>query len=88
VRWANKQKLTHLDYPAVKWGGPTRVIDTETRWHQARWLLHDHTVRPEDRVAGLLVLLYAQWPSAVSRRPQHHDRRSAAVSERRDDPST
>jgi hypothetical protein len=77
VRWANKQKLTHLNYPAVKWGGPTRVIDTETRWNQARWLLHDHTVKPEDRVAGLLVLLYAQWPSAISRLTlkhiEHHD---------------
>jgi hypothetical protein len=60
VRWANKQKLTAIGYPAVKWGGPARVIDTEARWAQARWLLHDSTVTPEDRVTGLLVLLYAQ----------------------------
>jgi hypothetical protein len=72
VRWAKKQKLTSLDFAAIKWGGPTRVIDTETRWEQARWLLHDDALKPEDRVAGLLVLLYAQWPSAVSRLTLDH----------------
>jgi hypothetical protein len=35
-------------------------------------LLHDDAVKPEDRVAGLLVLLYAQWPSAVSRLTLDH----------------
>jgi len=77
VRWANKHKLTYLNYPAVKWDGPAGIIDTEARWDQARWLLHDDTVKPEDRVAGLLVLLYAQWPSAISRltltHVEHHD---------------
>ncbi|WP_238412317.1 hypothetical protein [Saccharothrix deserti] len=63
VRWAKKQKLTRLTYSAVRWGGPVRVIDTETRWEQARRLLNDRSVKPEDRVAGLLILLYAQWPS-------------------------
>jgi hypothetical protein len=72
VRWAKKQKLTRLDFPAVKWDGPQRVIDTEARWKHARRLLHDHTIKPEDRVAGLLVLLYAQWPSAVSRLTLDH----------------
>jgi hypothetical protein len=67
IRWAKKQKLTSLDFPATRWGGPSRVIDTEARWEQARRLLHDTTLNPEDRVAGLLVLLYAQWPSAISR---------------------
>jgi len=72
VRWAKNHKLTSLDFPATRWGGPTRVTDTQTRWQQARWLLHDDTLRPEDRVAGLLVLLYAQWPSAVSRLTPGH----------------
>lgn len=72
VRWAKQQKLTSLDFAATKWGGPTQVIDTETRWAQARWLLHDDTVKPEDRVAGLLVLLYAQWPAAISRLTLDH----------------
>ncbi|WP_162788479.1 hypothetical protein [Amycolatopsis albispora] len=45
---------------------------SEARWAQARWLLHDDNVKPEDRVAGLLVLLYAQWPSAISRLTLNH----------------
>jgi hypothetical protein len=69
IRWANKQKLTHLELPAVRWGGPSRVINTETRWEQARWLLHDDTVKPENRVAGLL---YAQWAAAISRLTLEH----------------
>lgn len=67
IRWAKQQKLTSLDFPATRWGGPSRVIDTEARWEQARRLLHDGSLDPEDRVAGLLVLLYAQWPSVISR---------------------
>jgi hypothetical protein len=67
VRWAKREKLTSLELPAVRWGGPSGVIDTETRWEQARWLLGDDTVKPEDRFAGLLVLLYAQGPAAISR---------------------
>lgn len=72
VRWANKQKLTSLEFLATKWGGPAGVIDLETRWQQARWLLHDSTVKPEDRLAGLLVLLYAQWPATISRLTLDH----------------
>jgi hypothetical protein len=72
VRWARRQKLTRLDLEAVRWGGPTGVIDTETRWEQARWLLHDDTVKPEDRVAGLLVLLYAQTASRIVRLTLDH----------------
>jgi GrpB-like predicted nucleotidyltransferase (UPF0157 family) len=67
VRWAGKQKLTSLDFPATRWSGPSRVIDTEARWEQARRLQRDGSLDPEDRVAGLLVLLYAQWPSVISR---------------------
>ena len=67
VRWAAAHKLTSVELPAVRWGGPSGVIDTESRWEQARWLLGDDTLKPEDRVAGLLVLLYAQWPAAISR---------------------
>jgi hypothetical protein len=67
IRWARNQKLTSLDFPAARWAGPTCVIDIEGRWAQARQLLHDGTLQPEDRVAGLLVLLYAQQPAAISR---------------------
>ena len=67
VRWANSHKLTSLELPAVRWDGPSGVIDTEARWEQARWLLHDDTIDPDDRLAGLLVLLYAQQPATISR---------------------
>ena len=66
VRWARKQKLTSLGFAATRWGGPAGVIDTEARWDQARRLLRDATLKPEDRAAGLLVLLYAQWPATIS----------------------
>ena len=72
VRWARRQKLTRLDFAAVKWGGPTGVIDIETRWEQARWLLQDDTVKPEDRAAGLLVLLYAQTATRIVRLTLDH----------------
>ena len=39
---------------------------------QARRLLHDDTLEPEDRVAGLLVLLYAQWPATISQLTLSH----------------
>ncbi|MDT5054959.1 MAG: hypothetical protein QOF66_3325 [Mycobacterium sp.] len=67
VRWAKREKLTRLDFAATKWDGPNGVIDAEAQWEQARRLLHDQSIKAEDRVAGLLVLLYAQWPAAISR---------------------
>ena len=42
-------------------------MDHEQRWCQAKRLLHDDTVDTDDRVAGLLLLLYAQRPAAISR---------------------
>jgi hypothetical protein len=72
VRWARRHKLTGLDFAAIRWGGPTGVTNTETRWEQARWLLHDSTLKPDDRVAGLLVLLYAQRASAISQLTLSH----------------
>ena len=69
VRWARSRKHTRLDFPATRWNGPTRTLDTEARWDQARHLLHDEALKPEDRFAGLLVLLYAQQPAAISRLP-------------------
>jgi hypothetical protein len=72
VRWARRHKLTSLDFPATRWDGPACVIDTEARWEQARRLLNDNAVKPADRVAGLLVLLYAQWPSVISRLTLDH----------------
>ena len=79
IRWAKNQKLTSLDFPATRWPGPTRVIDAEGRWAQARRLLHDDTLQPGDRVAGLLVLLYAQQPAAISRLTVDHVQASEGV---------
>lgn len=47
--------------------GPTRPLDDQHRWDIARRLLHDDTIKAEDRLAGLLVLLYAQTLAAISR---------------------
>ncbi|MFE2990580.1 hypothetical protein [Streptomyces sp. NPDC059262] len=47
-------------------------MDDDGRWATARRLLHDHTIRTEDRLAGLLLLLYAQWPAAISRLTTGH----------------
>jgi hypothetical protein len=67
VRWARSRKHTSVDFPATRWNGPARTLDTEARWDQARRLLHDKALDPGDRFAGLLVLLYAQQPAAISR---------------------
>ena len=71
MRWARGQKLTGLDFAATKWDGPAES-DNEIRWEQARRLLHDDSINTADRVAGLLVLLYAQWPAAVARLTLEH----------------
>ncbi|MHB1800064.1 MAG: hypothetical protein ACYCU5_00130 [Actinomycetes bacterium] len=72
VRWARRNKLTSLNFAATKWEGPQRVIDGEARWADARRLLHDDNLKAEDRVAGLLVLLYAQSTTAISRLTLDH----------------
>lgn len=40
-------------------------MDDEAHWDTARRLLHDDSLKPEDRLTGLLLLLYTQWPAAV-----------------------
>jgi hypothetical protein len=72
VRWAKKEGLTGLDFPATPWNGPSGVLDTEGRWDHARRLIHDDALTPEHRVAGLLVLLYAQQPATISRLSVDH----------------
>jgi len=72
LRWAKRQKLTSLELPATRWDGPNGVLDSEQRWAQARRLLHDDTLKREDRVAGLLVLLYAQRAAAIARLTLDH----------------
>ncbi|MFD9360181.1 hypothetical protein [Streptomyces sp. NPDC060031] len=69
VRWAVTHRHAHdLTYPAVAWPGPATALDTQRRWELVRRLLHDGSISITDRVAGLLLLLYAQrqLPSAGS----------------------
>lgn len=68
VRWAISQHINrNLRFDATRWTGPARPLDHEQRWQQAKRLLHDDTLAADDRVAGLLLLLYAQRPAAISR---------------------
>jgi hypothetical protein len=66
IRWARANKLTTAHVPATSWNGPTQPLDHQHRWDVARRLLHDDSLNPEDRLAGLLVLLYAQGATAIS----------------------
>lgn len=67
IRWAHTNKITTVRVGTTRWSGPTRPLDHQHRWDTARRLLHDQDLKPEDRLAGLLILLYAQGVSAISR---------------------
>jgi hypothetical protein len=68
IRWAHAARLTSCYLPsAARWTGPSAILDGEDRWDIARRLLHDDTLKSEDRLAGLLVLFYAQGVTALSR---------------------
>lgn len=66
IRWAHANKLTTAYVPAQRWRGPVNPLDDDHRWATARRLLHDSDLDAEDRLAGLLLLLYAQGPSTIS----------------------
>jgi hypothetical protein len=67
VRWAVTHKHAHgLTFGATRWHGPAGPLDTEKRWADARRLLHDDTLAISDRVAGLLLLLYAQRIATIT----------------------
>ncbi len=53
--------------PQRDWRGPSATLDSDQRWQLARRLLHDPTIKVVDRVAGLLVVLYAQSLAAIVR---------------------
>jgi hypothetical protein len=67
IRWARANRLTTTHLAAASWNGPAQLLDHQYRWQLARRLLHDDDLKPEDRLAGLLVLLYAQGVTAISR---------------------
>ena len=72
IRWAGTNGLTTLNMPSTNWAGPAAAIQAHERRDQARRLLHDETITPADRVAGLLVLLYAQWAASIARLTVDH----------------
>lgn len=67
IRWARANKLTAGHLASLRWAGPAQLLDDQHRWDTARRLLHDEDLKAEDRLAGLLVLLYAQGATAISR---------------------
>lgn len=67
IRWAHANKLTTAYLPAKRWRGPINPLDDDHRWATARRLLCDTAINTENRLAGLLLLLYAQGPSTISR---------------------
>ncbi len=66
--WAGEQGLlAGITLPSVSTVSPHRTLDTDQRWALARRLLHDPTLDPVDRVAGALVVLYAQPVARIAR---------------------
>ena len=67
VRWSVQHRhATGLTYSTIRWTGPRGTLDSEKRWDDARRLLHDDTLKTSDRVAGLLLVLYAQRIATIS----------------------
>ncbi|MFD3910024.1 hypothetical protein [Streptomyces sp. NPDC058603] len=66
VRWAVTHRHAHnLTAPATRWAGPSGPHDEDRRWDVARRLLHEDAAPTADRVAGLLLLLYAQHVNTI-----------------------
>jgi len=73
IRWAVQHRhASGLTYRTVRWTGPRGTLDREKRWADARRLLHDDTLPTADRVAGLLLLLYAQRIATISQLTVDH----------------
>ncbi|SBT65628.1 hypothetical protein GA0070622_2628 [Micromonospora sediminicola] len=73
VRWATTHHhAPRLTAPATRWTGPAGPLDQDRRWADTRRLLHDDTYPTTDRVAGLLILLYAQKLNVISTLTTHH----------------
>jgi hypothetical protein len=67
VRWAvARRHAAGLTAPSSRWTGPAGPLDQDRRWADARRLLHDDACPAADRVAGLLVLLYAQKLNVIA----------------------
>jgi hypothetical protein len=68
LTWARHQHLVgSLEFPKLPARVSASLMDTEQRWAAARRLLHGSGIDPVIRVAGLLVILYAQPVSRIAR---------------------
>jgi hypothetical protein len=75
ARWATTHHhAPRLTAPTTRWTGPAGPLDQDRRWADARRLLHDDTCPTIDRVAGLLILLYAQKLNVISTLTTQHVR--------------
>jgi len=73
VRWAVEHRhASQLTFGTHRWEGPRGPLDTEKRWADARRLLHDTNLNTADRVAGLLLVLYAQRIATISQLTVDH----------------
>ncbi len=80
LRTAKRQRLLpDLRLPKPPPHQPRYFSDDEDRWTLARRLLHDETITASDRVAGLLVLLYAQPPARIVQLTVDHVTNRAAT---------
>jgi hypothetical protein len=69
LAWAQRRRHlpAGLHLPTYRPGTPDRPFDSEQRWIIARRLITDTALDPADRVAGALVVLYAQPLSRIVR---------------------
>ncbi|MFF7535160.1 hypothetical protein ACFZB2_39755 [Streptomyces bobili] len=71
IEWCRKNRHIgkDLSIPAFERLNHVRPTDEDERWAITRHLMHDEDLAIEDRLAGLLVLLYAQHITVISRLP-------------------
>ena len=73
ARWAvARRHASRLTAPSSRWTGLAGPLDQDRRWADARRLLHDDTCPVANRVAGLLILLYAQKLSVIAALTTQH----------------
>ncbi|MFF8973466.1 hypothetical protein [Streptomyces sp. NPDC014995] len=73
VRWAVCSKFaTRISIPTKPQRIFHRPLDADERWATARRLLNDDSIETRDRVAGLMVLLYGQFPARTCRLTVDH----------------
>lgn len=67
--WAvDRGHARHVHMPAFETTKTYQTMpDQDQRWTLVRWLLHEDALDTSDRVAGLLVLLFAQHLSTITR---------------------